>query len=186
MEVETTAPQPDNIPDRNPQDAQPHSATRGHRPTSRGWSAEYAESLLVTILLALFGTTFIVQAFKIPSQSMEPTLLVGDHLLVNKFIFEGRGAWYEKILPYRPSATATSSFSNFRLMTIRITSSARSACRATAFASSTSRFTSTDNGSTNLTLSTIPPTKIPSAIISLPPTDIFWKRVCAQNGLCRF
>src|SRR5271155_123397 len=64
--------------------------------------AEYVESLLVTVLLALFGTTFIVQAFKIPSQSMEPTLLVGDHLLVNKFIFEGQGAWYEKVLPYRP------------------------------------------------------------------------------------
>src|ERR1700726_2081817 len=63
---------------------------------------EYVESLLVTVILALFGTTFVVQAFKIPSQSMEPTLLVGDHLLVNKFIFEGRGAWYEKLLPYRP------------------------------------------------------------------------------------
>ena len=63
--------------------------------------AEYAESLLVTILLALFGTTFIVQAFKIPSQSMEPTLLIGDHLLVNKFIFGGHGAWYERFLPYR-------------------------------------------------------------------------------------
>src|SRR6202045_677040 len=63
---------------------------------------EYIESLLVTVILALFGTTFVVQAFKIPSQSMEPTLLVGDHLLVNKFIFEGRGAWYEKLLPYRP------------------------------------------------------------------------------------
>lgn len=62
---------------------------------------EYVESLLVTIVIALFGTTFIVQAFKIPSQSMEPTLLVGDHLLVNKFLFEGRGAWYEKLLPYR-------------------------------------------------------------------------------------
>jgi signal peptidase I len=62
---------------------------------------EYVESLLVTIVLALFGTTFIVQAFKIPSQSMEPTLLVGDHLLVNKFIFEGRGAWYDRLLPYR-------------------------------------------------------------------------------------
>jgi len=56
---------------------------------------------MVTVLLALFGTTFIVQAFKIPSQSMEPTLLIGDHLLVNKFIFGGQGAWYEKILPYR-------------------------------------------------------------------------------------
>jgi len=63
--------------------------------------ADFLESLLVTILLALFGTTFILQAFKIPSQSMEPTLLVGDHLLVNKFIFEGSGSWYEKMLPYR-------------------------------------------------------------------------------------
>ena len=64
--------------------------------------SEYLESLLVTVILALFGTSFVVQAFKIPSQSMEKTLLVGDHLLVNKFIFGGRGAWYEKLLPYRP------------------------------------------------------------------------------------
>ena len=62
---------------------------------------EYIESLLVTVILALFGTTFVVQAFKIPSQSMEPTLLVGDHLLVNKFIFGGRGHWYDAVLPYR-------------------------------------------------------------------------------------
>jgi signal peptidase I len=72
-----------------------------NRETANGVLADYIESLLVTILLALFGTTFIVQAFKIPSQSMEPTLLVGDHLLVNKFVFEGTGAWYEKLLPYR-------------------------------------------------------------------------------------
>ena len=62
---------------------------------------EYIESLLVTVILALFGTTFVVQAFKIPSQSMEPTPLVGDHLLVNKFIFGGRDSWYERLLPYR-------------------------------------------------------------------------------------
>jgi signal peptidase I len=62
---------------------------------------EYIESLLVTIILALFGTSFVVQAFKIPSQSMEPTLLVGDHLLVNKFIFGGRGNFYDALLPYR-------------------------------------------------------------------------------------
>src|ERR1700732_1640265 len=67
----------------------------------RNASAELIESLLITILLALFGTTFVLQAFKIPSQSMEPTLLVGDHLLVNKFIFGGRDSWYEKVLPYR-------------------------------------------------------------------------------------
>src|ERR1700732_3102976 len=72
-----------------------------HRAERKSTFAEYAESLLVTVLLALFGTTFIVQAFKIPSESMEPTLLVGDHLLVNKFIFGGEGSWYEKVLPYR-------------------------------------------------------------------------------------
>jgi signal peptidase I len=64
--------------------------------------SEYLESLLVTVILALFGTSFVVQAFKIPSPSMEKTLMVGDHLLVNKFIFGGTGAWYEKLLPYRP------------------------------------------------------------------------------------
>jgi signal peptidase I len=74
---------------------------QGHRGEDTTLS-EYLESLLVTVLLALFATTFILQAFKIPSPSMESTLLVGDHLLVNKFIFGGHGAWYEKILPYRP------------------------------------------------------------------------------------
>src|SRR2546426_5048692 len=63
--------------------------------------SEYLESLLVTVILALFGTSFIIQAFKIPSASMERTLLIGDHLLVNKFVFGGNGAWYEKLLPYR-------------------------------------------------------------------------------------
>ncbi len=73
----------------------------GHQAQEKSTLREYAESLLVTIVLALFGTTFVVQAFKIPSQSMEPTLLVGDHLLVNKFLFGGRGAWYDRLLPYR-------------------------------------------------------------------------------------
>lgn len=75
-----------------------HLAAERH---TSGSGTDLFESLLVTILLVLFGTTFVVQAFKIPSESMEPTLLVGDHLLVNKFIFEGTGAWYEKLLPYR-------------------------------------------------------------------------------------
>ena len=48
---------------------------------------EYAESIVVAILIALFIRAFVVQAFKIPSGSMEPTLLIGDHLLVNKFIY---------------------------------------------------------------------------------------------------
>ncbi len=48
---------------------------------------EYFESLIVAVILALFVRTFGFQAFKIPTGSMEPNLLVGDHLLVNKFIF---------------------------------------------------------------------------------------------------
>jgi signal peptidase I len=62
---------------------------------------DYFESLVVTVILALYGTTFIVQAFKIPTPSMEDNLLVGDHLLVNKFIFGSNGSWEGKILPAR-------------------------------------------------------------------------------------
>lgn len=48
---------------------------------------EYIEAIIIAILIALFIRTFIVAAYKIPSRSMVPTLLVGDHLLVNKFIY---------------------------------------------------------------------------------------------------
>jgi len=82
-----------------PSSAAGDSSAQLHRQTTL---AEYLESLLVTVILALFGTSFVVQAFKIPSPSMENTLMVGDHLLVNKFIFGGRGTWYDRFLPYRP------------------------------------------------------------------------------------
>jgi len=99
MASETTAlPAPDvaSLADPGAPAAPPRRIAR-----PRSGVAEFLEMLLVTMLLALFGTTFIVQAFKIPSGSMEPTLLIGDHVFVNKFIFEGTGAWYEKFLPYR-------------------------------------------------------------------------------------
>jgi signal peptidase I len=82
-------------------EAFPPAHHRRHAAHSHGTARDYIESLVVTILLALFGTTFVVQAFKIPTRSMEPTLLVGDHLLVDKFIFGGRGHWYDHLLPYR-------------------------------------------------------------------------------------
>src|SRR5438874_7438123 len=54
-----------------------------HKSTLR----EYFESICVAVILALFIRTFVVQAFKIPTGSMENNLLIGDHLLVNKFAF---------------------------------------------------------------------------------------------------
>jgi len=48
---------------------------------------EYVEAFAIAIVLALIIRAFVVQAFKIPSGSMEPTLLVGDHILVSKFIY---------------------------------------------------------------------------------------------------
>ncbi|MBL0712523.1 MAG: signal peptidase I [Desulfosarcina sp.] len=60
-------------------------ANAGAKPKSR--LRENVEAILLAILLALFIRTFIVQAFKIPSGSMKETLLIGDHILVNKFIY---------------------------------------------------------------------------------------------------
>lgn len=59
-------------------------ATMGGR---RSTVREYIESLVIAICLALLIRTFVVQAFKIPSGSMIPTLEIGDHILVNKFIY---------------------------------------------------------------------------------------------------
>ncbi len=59
------------------------------------------ESLVVTVILAVFGTTFVIQAFKIPTGSMENTLLIGDHLLVNKFAFAFHSGTLARFLPYR-------------------------------------------------------------------------------------
>lgn len=52
---------------------------------------EYFESLVVTLIMALFGMTFILQAVTVPTGSMQNTILVGDYLLVNKFIFAPGG-----------------------------------------------------------------------------------------------
>lgn len=56
-----------------------------HKPKSR--LRENVETIVIAVLLALFIRTFVVQAFKIPSGSMKDTLLIGDHILVNKFIY---------------------------------------------------------------------------------------------------
>jgi signal peptidase I len=56
-------------------------------PFKKSVPREYFESLVIAVVLALFIRTFVVQAFKIPTGSMEPNLLIGDHLLVNKLVF---------------------------------------------------------------------------------------------------
>src|SRR5512139_3705966 len=66
---------------------------------------DYLEPIVIAILIALFIRAFIVQAFKIPSSSMEPTLLVGDHLLVNKFIYGIRIPYTDiKLFQYKKPA----------------------------------------------------------------------------------
>jgi signal peptidase I len=68
----------------------------------RSRAREYTEAILVAVIFALFARTFLFQAFQVPTSSMETNILVGDHLIVNKFIFashrEGR---FSRLLPYR-------------------------------------------------------------------------------------
>jgi signal peptidase I len=59
---------------------------------------EYFESLAVTLVMALFGMTFILQAVTVPTGSMQNTILIGDYLIVNKFIFNPGG----QPLPFLP------------------------------------------------------------------------------------
>src|SRR6185295_18894745 len=56
-------------------------------PFKKSAGREYLESIVVAVILALFIRTFVVQAFKIPTGSMETNLLIGDHLLVNKIVY---------------------------------------------------------------------------------------------------
>ena len=63
---------------------------------------EYFESIVIAVILALFVRTWVVQAFKIPTGSMENNLLIGDHLLVNKFVFGPTPLAIERaVLPVR-------------------------------------------------------------------------------------
>jgi signal peptidase I len=59
---------------------------------------EYFESVVIAVILALFVRTFVVQAFKIPTGSMENNLLIGDHLLVNKFVYGPAPTGFERTL----------------------------------------------------------------------------------------
>ena len=69
----------------------------------RSGSRELVEAACVAVVLALYVRTFLFQAFEVPTPSMEKTVLVGDHVFVNKFVFAPHfGGALERWLPYRP------------------------------------------------------------------------------------
>lgn len=79
------------------EDSERQEEPEQHKPEpQRGFIAEWT----VTIILLLFGTTSLVQAFVIPTGSMEDTLLIGDHLLVDKLAYSPGGPVSKHILPY--------------------------------------------------------------------------------------
>jgi len=72
-------------------------------PFKKSVPREYLESIVVAVILALFIRTFAIQAFKIPTGSMQPNLLIGDHLLVNKLVYSpSLGAFEDTLLGKRP------------------------------------------------------------------------------------
>jgi signal peptidase I len=72
--------------------------TQAEKP--RETTVEFLASLAAVLVTGLFIITFIVQAFEIPSSSMENTLLIGDHVFVNRELFAPRTRWLGPILPY--------------------------------------------------------------------------------------
>src|SRR3954452_22948503 len=64
-------------------------------------TVEFLASLASVLVTGLFIITFIVQAFEIPSSSMEDTLLIGDHVFVNRIQFSPQSKWIGPIVPYR-------------------------------------------------------------------------------------
>jgi signal peptidase I len=72
-------------------------AARQNPPRSKPFWREYGEALFIALIMALVIRAFLVQAFSIPSGSMQPTLLIGDYLLVNKFTYGIRNPLTNKI-----------------------------------------------------------------------------------------
>ena len=110
---------------------------------------EYFESIVIAVILALFVRTFVVQAFKIPSGSMEDNLLIGDHLLVNKFIFGGAPTGLEQaVLPIRDIHRGDVIVFKYPENPDRDFIKRSSACRARRSSSATRPSTSTASRST--------------------------------------
>ncbi len=75
------------------------SAVEQRAPKTRSKAREYTEAIVMAVLMALFFRQFALQAFRIPSSSMEDTLLVGDFLFVNKFLYGAQVPFTDMRLP---------------------------------------------------------------------------------------
>jgi signal peptidase I len=73
----------------------------GIEPKPKETTVEFLASMAGTFVALLFIVTFVVQAFAIPSSSMENTLLIGDHVFVNRLEFSPKAPWLGPLLPYR-------------------------------------------------------------------------------------
>ena len=96
--------EPAAVPDGAP--SEPHAPREPGRKVTASFGADLVsslQSLVGTVVIAIFVITFIVQAFQIPSESMENTLLVGDYLLVNKLCYGGTGLG-DHVMPYQKIA----------------------------------------------------------------------------------
>lgn len=88
-----------------PSDQSPVALPAHPAPTTDHGALASVQSLLTIVTIAVFIITFVVQPFRIPSGSMENTLLVGDFLLVNKQVFAPAGKFAAAFLPYEPVQT---------------------------------------------------------------------------------
>ena len=71
-------------------------------PETKSTFREYFETIIISVIIVLFTKTFVFQHFKIPTGSMEPTLLVGDHLMVNRYMFRHESLpWLDRLMPTR-------------------------------------------------------------------------------------
>lgn len=102
QDVATTDVEQEIVPDAPEAPEAPTDDPKGPAPAfTRSAAREYFESIVVTFVMALFGMTFVTQAVKVPTGSMLNTILVEDHLMVNKFVFAQHDSWMSGILPYR-------------------------------------------------------------------------------------
>src|SRR5262245_2328229 len=98
LETTLTIPDEQDVPASvNPSQVEPE---RSEVRVRRKGSIFEVKSLLAITIIVLFAITFVVQAFRVPSESMEKTLLAGDFLLADKVHFANGGRWWSKILPY--------------------------------------------------------------------------------------